>query len=200
MIKAYPNWDREVQHEDLLNLFFGALADDDARQTVKSQKYPKDIDEAVDHVVYYCETGRQPKANDEKWRHYSRWTEVDDSEKDGSSSDEDSQAARVGDKPKKGQSWQSKKLKLGNASSASEKQTGIPTQQVPTLAEIDQAKQIQELQEQVSKLTQRQTSGGNTRNARGGQTEWSTSAQSRRTSCSLYITQVLQMWSYGTYH
>ena len=29
--KAYPNWDREVQCEDMLNLFFGALADDDAR-------------------------------------------------------------------------------------------------------------------------------------------------------------------------
>ena len=29
--KAYPNRDREVQCEDLLNLFFSALADDDAR-------------------------------------------------------------------------------------------------------------------------------------------------------------------------
>ena len=29
--KAYPNWYREVQHVDLLNLFFGALGDDDAR-------------------------------------------------------------------------------------------------------------------------------------------------------------------------
>ena len=94
--------------------------------TVEFHKDQKDIDEAVDHVVYYCETGRQPKAYDEKQRHYSRLTEVDDSEKDRSSSDEDSWAARVGDKPKKGQSWQNKKLKLGNASSASEKQTSIP--------------------------------------------------------------------------
>ena len=70
--KAYLNRDREVQHEDLLNLFFGALANDDARQTVEFHKNPKDIDEAVDHIVYYHETGRWPKANDEKQRHYSR--------------------------------------------------------------------------------------------------------------------------------
>ena len=168
--KAYPNWDREVLHEDLLNLFFGALADDDARQTAEFHKDPMDINEAVDHVVYYHEPGRWPKANDEKQRHYSRQTEVDDSEKDGSFSDEDSQAARVGDKPKKGQRWQNKKLRLGNASSASEKQPGIPLQQVPTQAEMDQAKEIQELQEQVAKLTQRQTSWGNARNAGGRQT------------------------------
>ena len=64
--KAYPNQDREVWHEDLLNLFFGTLADDDASQTVEFHNDPRDIDEAVDHVVYYHETGRQPKANDEK--------------------------------------------------------------------------------------------------------------------------------------
>ena len=64
--KAYLNQDREVQQEDLLNLFFGALADDEARGTVEFHKDPRDIDEAVDHVVYYCETGRQPKANDER--------------------------------------------------------------------------------------------------------------------------------------
>ena len=70
---------------------------------------------------------------------------------------------------KKRQIWQNKKLKLGNASSASEKLPDIPPQQVPTQAEMDQAKEIQELQEQVAKLTQRQTSGGNARNAGGRQ-------------------------------
>ena len=89
----------------------------------------------MDHVVYYCETGRQPKVNDEKQRHYSRKAEVDDLDKDDSSSDEDSYAARVGDKPKKGQSWQHKKQKVGNANSASEKQPNIPAQQVPTQVE-----------------------------------------------------------------
>ena len=42
-----------VQHKDLLNLFFGALANDDARRTVEFHKGPKDIDEVVDHVMYY---------------------------------------------------------------------------------------------------------------------------------------------------
>ena len=140
--KAYPNQDREVRCEDLLNLFFGTLADDDARPTVEFHKDPRDIDEAVDHVVYYRETGRWPKANDEEWRHYSRWAEVDDSDKSGSTSDEDSHAARVGDRPKRGESWQHKKQKVGNANSASEKQTSTPTQQVPTQVEADQAKQI----------------------------------------------------------
>ena len=121
---------------------FGTLADNDARQTVEFHKDPRDIDEAVVHVVYYLETGRQPKANDEKWRHYSRQAEVDDLDKSGSSSDEDSCAARVGDRPKKGESWQYKKQKVGSAYSASEKQTNIPTQQAPTQVEADQAKQI----------------------------------------------------------
>ena len=66
----------------------------------------------MDHVVYCCETGRWPKVNDEKWRHYSRQTDVDDLDEDGSSSDEDSWAARVGDRPKKGQSWQNKEPKF----------------------------------------------------------------------------------------
>ena len=55
--------------EGLLNLFFGALADDDARGTVEFHKDPHDIDEVVDHVVYYCETGRHAKASDEKCQH-----------------------------------------------------------------------------------------------------------------------------------
>ena len=54
-------------------------------QTVEFHKDPRDIDEAVDHVVYYHKTGRQPKANDERWRHCSQWAEVDDSDKSGSS-------------------------------------------------------------------------------------------------------------------
>ena len=56
---------------------------------VEFHKGPKGIDKAVDHVVYCHETGRRPKANDEKQRHYSMWAEVDDSEKDDSSSDDD---------------------------------------------------------------------------------------------------------------
>ena len=92
--------------------------------------------------MYYHETGRQPKANDEKQRQYSMWAEVGDSEKDNSSSDDDSQAARVGDKLKKGQNWQNKKQKLGNASGASKKQPTIPPQQVLPQVETDQAKQI----------------------------------------------------------
>ena len=90
-------------------------------------------------------------------------------DKSGSSSDEDSHAARVGDKPKKGESWQHKKQKVANANSASEKQTNIPAQQVPTQVEADQTKQIPELQEQVAKLTQKQTSGGQASNAGGRQ-------------------------------
>ena len=86
----------------MLNLFFGALVKDDARRTVEFHKDPEDIDEAVGHVVYYCETGGQPKANDQKGRHNSHHTEVDDSDKGDSSRDEDSQAARVDDKPKRG--------------------------------------------------------------------------------------------------
>ena len=42
------------------------------RRTVEFHKDPKDIAEAVDHVVYYHETGRWPKANDVKYRHYSQ--------------------------------------------------------------------------------------------------------------------------------
>ena len=123
-------------------------------------KDPRDIDEAVDHVVYYHETERQPKANDEKQRHYSQWTEVGDLDEGGSSSDEDGRAARVGDRPKKGKSWQHKKQKRDNAASASKKHTNTPIQQVPTQVEADQAKQIRELQEQVAKLMQKGTSGG----------------------------------------
>ena len=129
--KAYPNWDREVWCEDLLNLFFGALTDDDARRTIKCHKDPKDIDEAVDYLVYYHETWRWPKANDEKCRHYSRQTEVDDSDKDDTSSDEDSQAARVGDKTKKGQNWQNMKQMAGNMNNVSEKHPHHPLQQGP---------------------------------------------------------------------
>ena len=105
-------------------------------------KDPRDIDEAVDHVVYYYETGRWPKTNDEKQRHYSRWAEVDDSDRDDSPSEEDSHAVKVGDKPKKGQGWQHKKQKVDTANSASEKQPNIPAQLVPTQVEMDQAKQI----------------------------------------------------------
>ena len=65
-------------------------------EQLNSIRTQKDIDETVDHVVYYCETGMWPKANDEKQRHYSRQTEVDDSDKDDSSLDEDSQATRIG--------------------------------------------------------------------------------------------------------
>ena len=125
----------------------------------------------MDHVVYYHETGRQPKANDEKQRQYSRQAEVDDLEESGSSSDEDSYAARVGDMPKKGESWQHKKQKMGNANSASEKHTNTPIQQVPTQVEADQAKQIQELLEQVANLAQKQTSGCHISNAGGMQTK-----------------------------
>ena len=50
--KDYPNWDHEVCWEDLLNLFFGALVNDDARRTFEFIKDPHDIEEAVDHVVY----------------------------------------------------------------------------------------------------------------------------------------------------
>ena len=132
-------------------------------------KDPRDIDEAVDHVVYYHVTGRQPKANDERLRHCSRQAEVDDSDKSGLSSDEDGQAARVGDSPRKGKSWQHKKQRGSNASSASEKHTNTPIQQVPTQVEADQAKQIQELQEQVAKLTQRGASGGHASNDGGRQ-------------------------------
>ena len=74
-----------MRWEDLLNLFFSALADDEARWTVEFHKNPRDIDEAVDHVVYYSETGRRPKANDDRWRHYSQWVEADDSDKNSSS-------------------------------------------------------------------------------------------------------------------
>ena len=70
-----------MQCEDLLNLFFGALTDDDVRRTIEFYKDPKDVYEAVDYVVYYHETGRWPKANDEKCRHYYRQAEVDDLDK-----------------------------------------------------------------------------------------------------------------------
>ena len=92
-----------------------------------------------------------------------RETEANDSDKDDSSSEEDGWAARVGDRPK-WQNWQNKNQKLGNASSSSMKQ---PTQQLqlgPVKVEMDQMKQICELQEQVAKLTQRQTNGGNASN------------------------------------
>ena len=97
-------------------MLFGVLANYDARRTVEFHKDPRDIYETVDHVVYYCDTGKQPKANDEKHRYYSWWTEVDDSDKSDSSSDEASWAASVGDKPNRGQNWQTKKQKLENAS------------------------------------------------------------------------------------
>ena len=35
----------------MLNLFFSVLADDEARWTVEFHKDPRDIDEAVDHLV-----------------------------------------------------------------------------------------------------------------------------------------------------
>ena len=105
-------------------------------------KDPRDIDEAVDHVVYYCKTERWPKANDERQRYCSQRVEADESDKGGSSSDEDGKAARVGDRPRKGESWQPKKQRGGNASSASEKHTNTPRQQVLTQVEADQAKQI----------------------------------------------------------
>ena len=115
------------------------MAEEDVRRTVEFYKDCKGIDEAVDHVVYYCEPGRQPKTNDEKCGHYSWQTEVDYSHKGDSSSDEDSLSSRVSDKPKRGQNWQTKKQKLGNASKM---QSSHPPQQVLTQVETDQAKQI----------------------------------------------------------
>ena len=97
--------------------------------------------------------------------------EADDSDKSSTSSDEDGWAARVGDRPRKGESWQPKRQRGGNAGSASEKHTNTPIQQVPTQIEADQAKQIQELQEQVAKLTQKGASGGCMSNAGGRQRE-----------------------------
>ena len=79
----------------MLNLFFGTLADDDARKTVEFHKDPHDIDEAVDHVVYYRETGRHVKASHEKHRHnvWAIQAEPDYSDKETSSSDDDSRVA-----------------------------------------------------------------------------------------------------------
>ena len=126
----------------MLNLFFGALADDEARWTVEFHKDPRDIDEAVDHVVYYHETGRWPKVNDDRQRRCSQQAEADDSDKNSSSSDEDGWADRVGDRPRKGKSWQPKRQRGGNAGSASEKHTNTPIQEVSTQIKADQAKQI----------------------------------------------------------
>ena len=93
--KAYLNQGCEVHQEDLLNLFFGALADDNARRTVEFHKDPHDINEAVDHVVYYCETGRHAKASDEKCQQNARATRAEPaySDKETSSSDNDSRVA-----------------------------------------------------------------------------------------------------------
>ena len=64
--KAYPNHNLGIHQEDLLNLFCGTLAGDDARRTVEFHKDPHDIDEAMDHVVYYHEMQRHGKASNEK--------------------------------------------------------------------------------------------------------------------------------------
>ena len=74
--KAYTNQDHEVHWEYLQSLFFGALPDNAARRTVEFHKDPHDIDGAVDHVVYYCETWRHAKASDEKHQQNARETRV----------------------------------------------------------------------------------------------------------------------------
>ena len=80
----------EVHWEDLLNLFFGTLADD-VKRIVEFHKDPHDNDEAVDHVVYYCETGRCAKTSDEKCQCNVQATkaEPDYSGKETSSSEDD---------------------------------------------------------------------------------------------------------------
>ena len=73
----------------------------------------------------------------------------------------------MGDRPRKGESWQPKRQRGGNAGSASEKHTNAPIQPVPTQIEADEAKQIHELQEQVAKLMQEGASSGCMSNAGG---------------------------------
>ena len=65
--------------------------DDDVRRTVEFHKDPYDIDEVLDHVMYCCETGWQPKTTDEKQQQYVQApkAEPDDSDKETSSSDND---------------------------------------------------------------------------------------------------------------
>ncbi|KAK6185902.1 hypothetical protein SNE40_008038 [Patella caerulea] len=58
--KAYLRRDGVTRQEDLLRKFLDGLYDDKTRFNVEFIKEPKDIDEAVHHVVNFSETKRNP--------------------------------------------------------------------------------------------------------------------------------------------
>ena len=154
--------------EDLLNLFFGELADDDTRRTVEFHKDPHNIDEAVDHVLYYHETGRHAKASDEKHWQNARATraEPDYLDRKTSSSDDDSRVAQVSDLQMFKSNWHSKKNRAsGQCTSTEVIQEATGAQQNLSPLETEQMLQISKLQEQVAKFTQKQANnsknGGN---------------------------------------
>ena len=134
---------------------------------VEFHKDPRDINEAVDHVVYYCEMGRQPKANDERRRHCSRQVEADNSGKSSASSDEDGQAARVGERPRKGESWHPKGQRGGNAGSASGKHTNTPIQQVPTKLKLTRQSRYKSSENKWQSRHRKGASSGHASNAGG---------------------------------
>ena len=55
--KAYPQWDNSARKEDLLCRFLNGLLDQKARKQIEFVKDPSNIDDALDEVVKYCESG-----------------------------------------------------------------------------------------------------------------------------------------------
>ena len=63
--KAYRNRDKRTRQEDLIQRFLLGLTDFKARIHVELNREPKTIEEAVEEVVMYAETMKNPHQNDE---------------------------------------------------------------------------------------------------------------------------------------
>lgn len=70
--KAYTNRDAHTRQEDLLQRFLMGLADNKARVHIELTKDPKTIEEAVQEVITYFETTKDPKHDDYENRHTKR--------------------------------------------------------------------------------------------------------------------------------
>ena len=63
--KAYRNRDNETRQEDLIQRFLLGLLDYKARIHIELNREPKTIEEAVEEVVIYTETMKNPQQNEE---------------------------------------------------------------------------------------------------------------------------------------
>ncbi|KAH3832778.1 hypothetical protein DPMN_106073 [Dreissena polymorpha] len=79
--RAHTRWDGATKKEDLVRRFLDGLRDEDVRWEVEYVKEPRDIDEAVYHVVNYIQTRKRHQVGSNRRQrpvHRTGGTETDE--------------------------------------------------------------------------------------------------------------------------